>query len=302
MLDVNTFDQLRIGLATADAIRTWSNGEVKKPETINYRTLKPEKDGLFCEKISAHEGLGVLLWEVQARPVQGHHLRALRRRGHPHEGAARRTVHIELAAPSSTSGTSAAPLVAGLSLGGIEPREELKAKQLEKVIYFAANLVTWVDEERRHTTSPTSSRVRRGAQRDPQGDGAGHLDSGFASRGPRKRSPSSRPRAPRTARARAASGRRRRTSPPSASAPTPARAGPAGFDEFRDLHARKIIDDEPLWRDLRERFADYFEGGMGADAIESLIDRIDFDEEERKLREAIDPGDSGRGRCRRSVS
>ena len=51
MLDVNEFDQLRIGLASADAIRTWSNGEVKKPETINYRTLKPEKDGLFCEKI-----------------------------------------------------------------------------------------------------------------------------------------------------------------------------------------------------------------------------------------------------------
>ena len=50
-LDVNEFGRLRIGLATADSIRTWSNGEVKKPETINYRTLKPEKDGLFCEKI-----------------------------------------------------------------------------------------------------------------------------------------------------------------------------------------------------------------------------------------------------------
>jgi DNA-directed RNA polymerase subunit beta' len=51
MLDVNMFDQLRIGLATADQIRMWSKGEVKKPETINYRTLRPEKDGLFCEKI-----------------------------------------------------------------------------------------------------------------------------------------------------------------------------------------------------------------------------------------------------------
>ena len=51
MLDVNFFDELRIGLATADDIRAWSHGEVKKPETINYRTLKPEKDGLFCEKI-----------------------------------------------------------------------------------------------------------------------------------------------------------------------------------------------------------------------------------------------------------
>ena len=51
MLDVNFFDELRIGLATAEDIRKWSYGEVKKPETINYRTLKPEKDGLFCEKI-----------------------------------------------------------------------------------------------------------------------------------------------------------------------------------------------------------------------------------------------------------
>ncbi|HIW96394.1 MAG TPA: hypothetical protein H9867_07960, partial [Candidatus Corynebacterium gallistercoris] len=51
MLDVNFFDELRIGLATADDIRRWSRGEVKKPETINYRTLKPEKDGLFCERI-----------------------------------------------------------------------------------------------------------------------------------------------------------------------------------------------------------------------------------------------------------
>ncbi len=51
LLDVNVFDELRIGLATADDIRAWSHGEVKKPETINYRTLKPEKDGLFCEKI-----------------------------------------------------------------------------------------------------------------------------------------------------------------------------------------------------------------------------------------------------------
>ena len=51
VFDVNLFDELRIGLATAEDIRRWSKGEVKKPETINYRTLKPEKDGLFCERI-----------------------------------------------------------------------------------------------------------------------------------------------------------------------------------------------------------------------------------------------------------
>ena len=51
MLDANVFDTIHLGLATADDIKNWSHGEVKKPETINYRTLKPEKDGLFCEKI-----------------------------------------------------------------------------------------------------------------------------------------------------------------------------------------------------------------------------------------------------------
>ena len=46
-----TFDAIKIGLASPDKIREWSHGEVMKPETINYRTLKPERDGLFCEKI-----------------------------------------------------------------------------------------------------------------------------------------------------------------------------------------------------------------------------------------------------------
>ena len=49
--EVENFDRLRIGLASPDKMREWSKGEVKKPETINYRTLKPERDGLFCEKI-----------------------------------------------------------------------------------------------------------------------------------------------------------------------------------------------------------------------------------------------------------
>ncbi|MDD3652725.1 MAG: DNA-directed RNA polymerase subunit beta' [Desulfotomaculaceae bacterium] len=51
MLDLNNFDQIRIGLASPEQIISWSSGEVKKPETINYRTLKPERDGLFCERI-----------------------------------------------------------------------------------------------------------------------------------------------------------------------------------------------------------------------------------------------------------
>jgi len=51
LIDINDFDAIRIGLASPKQIREWSSGEVTKPETINYRTLKPEKDGLFCERI-----------------------------------------------------------------------------------------------------------------------------------------------------------------------------------------------------------------------------------------------------------
>lgn len=51
MVDVNNFEYMKIGLASSDKIRSWSYGEVKKPETINYRTLRPEKEGLFCERI-----------------------------------------------------------------------------------------------------------------------------------------------------------------------------------------------------------------------------------------------------------
>src|SRR6202051_821288 len=51
MIDINNFDAIEISLASSKQIRSWSSGEVTKPETINYRTLKPEKDGLFCERI-----------------------------------------------------------------------------------------------------------------------------------------------------------------------------------------------------------------------------------------------------------
>jgi DNA-directed RNA polymerase subunit beta' len=153
MLDVNMFDQLKIGLATADQIRTWSHGEVKKPETINYRTLRPEKEGLFCEKIFGP----TRDWECYCGKYKRVRFKGIicERCGvEVTRSKVRRDRmgHIELAAPVVhiwyLRGTRS--WLAYL-LAGIEPREELKAKQLEKVIYFAANQVTWVDEERRHT-------------------------------------------------------------------------------------------------------------------------------------------------------
>jgi DNA-directed RNA polymerase beta' subunit len=145
MLDVNNFDQLPHRAGHRDSIRTWSNGEVKKPETINYRTLKPEKDGLFCEKIFGP----TKDWECYCGKYKRVRFKGIicERCGVEvtrSKVRRERMGHIELAAPVVhiwyLRGT--ASWLAYL-LAGIEVREELKAKQLEKVIYFAANLVSW---------------------------------------------------------------------------------------------------------------------------------------------------------------
>src|SRR5918911_197248 len=156
MLDVNLFESLKIGLARAEDIREWSKGEVKKPETINYRTLKPEKDGLFCEKIFGP----TKDWECYCGKYKRVRFKGIicERCGVEvtrSKVRRERMGHIELAAPVVhiwyLRGTRS--WLAYL-LMGTEAREELKAKQLEKVIYFAANLVTFVDEDKRHTDLP----------------------------------------------------------------------------------------------------------------------------------------------------
>jgi DNA-directed RNA polymerase subunit beta' len=295
MLDVNNFEQLRIGLATADAIRTWSNGEVKKPETINYRTLRPEKDGLFCEKIFGP----TKDWECYCGKYKRVRFRGIicERCGvEVTRSKVRRDRmgHIELAAPVVhiwyLRGTRS--WLAYL-LMGTEAREELKAKQLEKVIYFAANLVTFVDEERRHADLPNLeaelaeelTEIERGRDLDLdrrfkaleeelaalEADGAKDSEIKARQRQVDKELTAIRERA-------------------EAELDLVRRS----FDEFRNLHSRKIIEDELLWRELKDRFGDYFRGGMGAEAIAQLIAEIDFDSEEIKLREAIDPADGRR--------
>ncbi len=289
MLDVNMFDQLRIGLATADMMRLWSHGEVKKPETINYRTLRPEKDGLFCEKIFGP----TRDWECSCGKYKRVRFKGIicERCGvEVTRSKVRRDRmgHIELAAPVVhiwyLRGTRS--WLAYL-LAGITPKEELKAKQLEKVIYFAANLVTWVDADKRHADLAnleaelleeldairkevelaldrrTKEFEDEAARMERDGGDARKLKSAWEKdlAGIRERGDSEIDLVQRT------------------------------WEEFKSLFGRKIIDDELLWRELRDRYGDYFEGGMGADAIKSLIDRIDFDVEEILLREAIEAKD-----------
>ncbi|HZD66640.1 MAG TPA: DNA-directed RNA polymerase subunit beta', partial [Acidimicrobiales bacterium] len=295
MLDVNNFDQLRIGLATGDSIRLWSNGEVKKPETINYRTLRPEKDGLFCEKIFGP----TKDWECYCGKYKRVRFKGIicERCGVEvtrSKVRRERMGHIELAAPVVhiwyLRGTRS--WLAYL-LMGTEVREELKAKQLEKVIYFAANLVTWVDEERRHTDLPNLeaelaeevAEIER--QRDLDIDRRFKaLEEELSAREADGAKESELKALQRAADREIAQLREQ--------AQSEADMAKRAFDELRDLYPRKIIEDELLWRELADRYGDYFTGGMGAEAISSLIERIDLDAEEAKLREAIDPEDGRR--------
>ena len=299
MLDVNEFDQLRIGLATADSIRGWSNGEVKKPETINYRTLRPEKDGLFCEKIFGP----TKDWECYCGKYKRVRFRGIicERCGVEvtrSKVRRERMGHVELAAPVVhiwyLRGTRS--WLAYL-LMGTEAREELKAKQLEKVIYFAANLVTWVDEEKRHADLPDLEGALREEIADIEKKRDVDIDRRF--------------KALETELADLEKGgakdaeikaRQRLVDKEIASARERYQEeidlAQRAFDEFKTLHSRKIIEDESLWRELCSRYGDdrfgegkYFEGGMGAETITQLIDRIDLDAEEIKLREMVEAAD-----------
>ncbi|HZT66549.1 MAG TPA: DNA-directed RNA polymerase subunit beta' [Acidimicrobiales bacterium] len=295
MLDVNNFDRLRIGLATADSIRTWSHGEVKKPETINYRTLRPEKDGLFCEKIFGP----TKDWECYCGKYKRVRFRGIicERCGVEvtrSKVRRERMGHIELAAPVVhiwyLRGTRS--WLAYL-LMGTEAREELKAKQLEKVIYFAANLVTWVDEEKRHTDLPNLEAELLEELADIERQRDLEIDKRFKALEDEIAQLEKEGARDAEVKARQKAGEKE-VSTLRERAQAELDLVRRSFDEFRDLYPRKIIEDELLWRELKDRFGDYFEGGMGAEAIARLIARIDLDEEEKKLRDQIEPEEGKR--------
>ena len=136
MVDVNNFDAMRIGLASPEQIRAWSFGEVKKPETINYRTLKPERDGLFCEKIFGP----TKDWECHCGKYKRIRFKGMicDRCGVEITRAKvrrERMGHIELATPVSHIWYfKGVPSRIGILL-------DMSPRQLEKVIYFAAYIV-----------------------------------------------------------------------------------------------------------------------------------------------------------------
>ena len=167
VLDVNNFDAIRISLASPEAIRSWSYGEVTKPETINYRTLKPEHGGLFCERIFGP----TKDWECYCGKYK-----RIRHAGTVCDKCGvevtrskvrrERMGHIELAAPVAhiwyVKGT---PSRLGLLL-------DISPRNLERVLYFASYLVTEVDEKRARGRDPGDARAARRGDRGAAGGGA----------------------------------------------------------------------------------------------------------------------------------
>ena len=284
MLDVNVFDELRIGLATADDIRQWSHGEVKKPETINYRTLKPEKDGLFCEKIFGP----TRDWECYCGKYKRVRFKGIicERCGVEVTRAKvrrERMGHIELAAPVTHIWYfKGVPSRLGYLL-------DLAPKDLEKIIYFAAYLITSVNEEERHRDLPSleaeisaeksTLEKRRDSDIDTRAKkleaDLGELEAEGAKSDVRRKVREGGEREMRQIRDRAQREIDRLDEV---------------MDTFRKLDVKQLISDELLYRELRDRFGDYFEGGMGAEALQTLLKNFDLEAEAESLRETIRSG------------
>ena len=270
------FDAVKISLASADTIRSWSHGEVKKPETINYRTLKPEKDGLFCEKIFGP----AKDWECSCGKYKGIRFKGIvcERCGVEVTSAKvrrERMGHIELAAPVSHIWYFKSPTSFPMSR-----LLDIKSKDLEKVLYFASYIITDVDVEAREADADelreelAADLEELDAQRDDeiarlkeQGEPSDDEFDDFE---------------------------------PLSEAEI--RAGIAdleeeyeeekalrrdAFEKFMTLEKRELISDESLFSELNRYYKLYFKGGMGAEAVRDLLRGIDLEKEAKELRAVI---------------
>jgi len=281
VLDVNDSDRLSISLATADQIRTWSNGEVKKPETINYRTLKPEKDGLFCEKIFGP----TKDWECYCGKYKRVRFKGIicERCGVEvtrSKVRRERMGHIELAAPVTHIWYfKGVPSRLGYLL-------DIPPKSLEKVIYFAAHLITWVDDEKRHKDlSKLEGDVRAEIgeiehERDLRIEARFQELEGELAEAEERGAKENELNRIRKAAEKEVGEIRERGDAEIEQLRTV-------WDTFRGLAPKKLVDDERVWRELQDRFGEYFAGGMGAEAVKDLISRLDLAEEEASLKEVI---------------
>jgi DNA-directed RNA polymerase subunit beta' len=276
------FDELSISLATSDQMRAWSFGEVKKPETINYRTLKPEKDGLFDERIFGP----TKDWECSC----GRYKR-IRYRGIVCERCGvevtRREVrrerlgHIELAAPVTHIWYfKGVPSRLGYFL-------DMSPKELEKVIYFAAYLVVSVDEKKR---TKDLSEIEEAVVAEIE-----IVDEEFAD-WEKKRvklmkteiktmEDAKIPNAEVQLRKKEIEREiKQRQSKSNAEIKVIQNA----FDTLKTLKPKTLIENDTLWREMMDKYEDYFSGGMGAEAVREMISLVNLVDEMKKLESDLD--------------
>jgi DNA-directed RNA polymerase subunit beta' len=284
LLDVNFFDELKIGLATADDIHKWSFGEVKKPETINYRTLKPEKDGLFCEKIFGP----TRDWECYCGKYKRVRFKGIicERCGVEVTRAKvrrERMGHIELAAPVTHIWYfKGVPSRLGYLL-------DLAPKDLEKIIYFAAYVITAVDDELRHNELSTLQ-----AEMEVEKKGvADTRDSDLEERAKKLEEDLAeleREGAKADARRKVKDGGEREMRKIRDTAQRALDDLEEIWDKFTKLSPKDMIIDERLYRELQDRYGEYFTGAMGAEAIKKLLETFDIEAEGESLRDTIRNG------------
>ncbi|MFO7959677.1 MAG: DNA-directed RNA polymerase subunit beta' [Nitriliruptoraceae bacterium] len=281
MLDVNHFDQLKITLAEAYQIRMWSNGEVKKPETINYRTLKPEKDGLFCEKIFGP----TRDWECYCGKYKRVRFKGIicERCGVEVTRAKvrrERMGHIELAAPVTHIWyLKGVPSRLGYLL-------DMSPKDLEKVIYFAAYVITSVDEDARHNALPEleqeigaeKQEIESQLEMDRQ-ELLQQLEATLAE----LEAEGAKPEVVKKERKEI----EKQLKTVSVRANNELEHLDKVLATFKKLSPKQLIQEELVYRDMRDRFGEHFSGGMGAEAVRDLLDGLDLEAESAELRVAI---------------
>ncbi len=284
MLDVNVYDKLCIGLASADQIREWSHGEVKKPETINYRTLKPERDGLFCEKIFGP----TRDWECYCGKYK-----RVRFKGIICERCGvevtrsnvrrERMGHIELAAPVTHIWYfKGVPSRLGYLL-------DIAPKDLEKVIYFAAHMITDVDEEARHRDLPSLQARHEAYIKQLEKNRDSEIEARLAkleedlaqleSEGAKA-----------DIKRKVSDGAQKEAGQLRNQYQRRIDRAQAVWDRFKSLKVQDLEGDEILYRDMKQRYGKYFTGYMGAEAIKRRLETFDLQAEAEKLRETIANG------------
>src|SRR3954463_8824239 len=312
MIDINNFDAIEIGLASSKQIRSWSSGEVTKPETINYRTLKPEKDGLFCERIFGP----TKDWECYCGKYK-----RVRYKGIVCERCGvevtrskvrrERMGHVDLAAPVSHIWFfKGVPSRIGYLI-------DMAPKELEKVLYFAASMVTWVDDEaRQKDTKKLEKEVQKvvdaydaereervqalreslerrveylssGKQSDFDDDD--HLWADALEINVKKLNDDDRAKLEKDLRKQFEGD----ISDTEAYIEDAAERMRNVWELFQTMEPKQVIADETLFRELKDRFGspfgfgEYFRGGMGAESVRDLLQQVDLDAEREDLEEQV---------------